>query len=161
MPPVLGGLLLLGVAGALWWWLGPQPEPTAGERISACRRAHEITQQTLTEAPEQVLRRCAWPAPGDDADGYHEIAVTVTEHQLDGGADQIAYTIASPCSRLAYELAGGSGPTRVDAGQVVDAATGGPVDLTPELLEVVPELSPGTLVVLTIARRRLVDVSCV
>ena len=160
VPPVLGGLLVLGVAATLWWWLGPRPEPTAAERVSACQRAHGIQQRALTSAPVQVLRRCAWPAPGDEADGYHEIAVSVSEHEVDGSQDRVAYTIASPCARLAYEL-NGVGPAQVDTGQVVDGATGGPVDLTPELLEVVPELSPGTLVVLTTGGSRLVGVACV
>jgi hypothetical protein len=158
VPPVLGGLLVLGVAGALWWWLGPEEEPTAAERVASCQRHHGLRQLPLTEAPEQVLRRCAWPAPGDYADGYHEITVTVTEPEIDG--DRVAYTIVSPCAQLAYELAGAAGPTWVESGQVVDGATGGPVNLTSELLEVVPELSPGTLVVLTTGGRRLVDVAC-
>jgi len=159
VPPVLGGLLVLGVGGGLWWWLGPEEEPTPAQRIGACQRDHGIQRQSLTEAPEQVLRRCAWPAPGDEADGYHEIAVSVTEPQVDG--NRVAYTITSPCTQLAYELAGRGRRIRADPGQVVEGATGGPVFLTPELLEVVPELSPGTLVVLTTGGRRLVDVACV
>jgi len=159
VPPVLGGLLVLGVAGVLWWLLGPEEEPTAAERVASCQLRHGIQQPPLTAAPEQVLRRCAWPAPGAEADGYHEITVTVTEPEVDG--ERVAYTIVSPCAALAYELTGVAGPIRVEPGQVVDGATGGPVNLTSELLEVVPELSPGTLVVLTNGARRLVDVACV
>jgi len=121
-----------------------RPEPVEGPEVGASTDSARLLRRWAEVLPnhpeigEELLGRYAEPHRR-----YH-----TTQH------------LADVLDRI-DELAGGSGPTRVDAGQVVDAATGGPVDLTPELLEVVPELSPGTLVVLTIARRRLVDVSCV
>lgn len=80
--------------------------------------------------------------------------------RIDGVEPLVAYTFAAPCERLTYELSGGSPPRGVDAGQVVDGQTGGAVELTPEILELVPELSPRTLAVLTTPAQPVVDVAC-
>lgn len=156
VPVVL--LAAAGVALVLWLLRGSD-EPSASARVERCQDEHEVDDEPLAAAEDQVLRRCAWPAPGDAADGYHEIAVTI-RGRLDGSEPLVAYTFAAPCERLTYELSDGSSPREVDAGQVVDAKTGGPVELTPKVLELVPELSPGTLAVLTTPAQPVVDVAC-
>ena len=156
--PVL--LLVAGCVALVLWLSGSSQEPSASERVQRCKTEHEVDDVAVSTAPEQVLERCAWPPPGDDPDGYHEIAVSIKE-RLQGGEGVVAYTFAAPCERLAYLLSDGSALREADAGQVVNGRTGGPVELTPELLELVPELSPGTLAVLTSRAQPVVDVACI
>jgi hypothetical protein len=155
--PVL--LLVAGGVALVLWLSGRSQEPSAAERVQQCQTEHEVDDAPMAAVEDQVLERCAWPAPGDNPDGYHEIAVTIRE--LEGDEPLVAYTFAAPCERLSYELSGGPAAREVDAGQVVDGRTGGPVKLTSELLELVPELSPGTLAVLTSPGQPVVDVACV
>lgn len=152
-------VLVGGGVATLLWWSSREQAPSSSDRVQECEAGHEVGDVPLTISGDQVLGRCAWPAPGLDPDGYHEIAVTVREHQ-DGDSRLVAYTFVGPCERLSYRLA--DGPQReVDAGQVVDGASGGPVTLTPELLAMVPELSPGTLAVLTTSDEPVTAIQCV
>jgi hypothetical protein len=152
-------LLVAGVVALLLWWLSPDDEPTADERLADCRSEHEVEEQAVVESGEQVLRRCAWPPPpGVGGDGYHELELTVLE-QEDGPL--VAYTVTGPCERLAYRLGDAADEHEASAGQVVDGGSGGAVELTPEVLDVVPELSPRTLAVVTTDAQPVTEVRCV
>lgn len=156
---VVIALVLVGGGVALvLWWVDSNESPSSAERLQECEAEHLVGEDPLRRPGDQVLGRCSWPAPGPDPDGYHEIAVTLREHH-DVDKRLVAYTFVGPCQRLGYRL--GDGPRQdVTAGQVIDGRSGGPVTLTPELLALVPELSPGTLAVLTTPDEPVTDVHC-